>query len=142
MDNNVNEELIKVDENEYKITSDIEIEELNSGNKKEETSEELEYSLSGLFKYITTRNTKELGMLLVRVIIIVAILVLFRFPFDLITDLGFSLLNVFNIVITYEILKIWNFICDASYSIIALVVFYKLITTRYDNLLKKKINKD
>ena len=92
--------------------------------------------------YLTTRNTKELGMLLVRVIIIVAILVLFRFPFDLITDLGLSLLNVFNIVITYEILKIWNFICDASYSIIALVVFYKLITTRYDNLLKKKINKD
>lgn len=141
-ENKVSEKLIKIDENEYNITSDIEIEDLTTSSEKEESSTEAEYSLNGLFKYITTRNTKELGMLLIRVVIIVGILLLFRFPFDLITDLGLSLLNLFNIVVNYELLKIWNVVCDICYTIIALVMFYKLITTRYDNLIKNKIKKD
>ena len=100
--------------------------------------EENEASIKGLFKYITTRDIKDLFMLLIRMVIIVLIIICFHLPFSLFKDLGISFLTLFNINMTNNILNIWYFICDGIYAILALIAFYKIVITRYDNLLKKE----
>ena len=110
----------------------------NIEQKIEKVVEENEASLKGLFKYITTRDIKDLFLLLIRLVIIALIIIVFHLPFSLFKDLGVSFLTLFNINITNTILNIWYFICEGIYAIVAIIAFYKIVITRYDNLLKKE----
>ena len=114
-----------------------EIKEVSSNVK-----EEFEKSFKGFFKYVTTRDTVDLFKLIIRLLLIVVIIAIFYFPFSLIKDMGISLLTLIGIKISDAVLNVWYFICDFGYGIFGLVAFYKIVSTRYENLIEKKIIDD
>ena len=103
-----------------------------------ETKKEYEDSLKGMFKYITTQDTKELFMVLLRLAIIALIIVVFHLPVSLIKELGINILTLLNVTLSDSLLNIWYFVCEGIYFIIAIVLFFKLVKTRYQQLIIKK----
>ena len=92
-----------------------------------------------LFKIFAAPVT---AALIIRLLLIVVIIAIFYFPFSLIKDMGISLLTLIGIKISDAVLNVWYFICDFGYGIFGLVAFYKIVSTRYENLIEKKIIDD
>ena len=106
---------------------------------KEVTSKEIENSgkfLKDVRNYITTKNSSELFALLWRLVLIVGFIILLYFPFQLLMDLGVNLFMIFGFEYTTPIANIWTGVWNISYSILALVLFYKLCKDRYYKLTK------
>ena len=100
--------------------------------------EKYEASLKGLFKYLTTQDTKELLMVLFRVIIIALIVLACYFlPVSLLAEFGLSVLDLLNIR-TETVINIWKFICYGLLALVGIYVFYRLIVSRYQKLVVKK----
>ena len=118
---------------------------------KKEEKVVYEKSFKGLYDYITSQDTVGLLMLLLRTIIICSIITTFKlYGVDFVKEMGYSILNLFGIEMTDLIKKIWTllftsiitrFICDFVFYVGAIFVFVSIMTTRYDNLLKKMSEK-
>ena len=109
----------------------------NDNQVVNEVKEEYDKSFKGMFKYITTRDTKDLFMVLVRLLIIAGIIVVFHLPISFIKELGVNILTLLNIKISDMILNVWYFICEGLYFIVAIIAFIKIVKTRYANLTNK-----
>lgn len=86
--------------------------------------------ISKLIKYLSERNTQELLYLVLKIIVLVVIILLFKFPFDLIKDMGTNILTLFGIGLTDQILNIWGAIINIIYCLIGIIVFVKVIKER------------
>ncbi len=91
-----------------------------------------------MFKYITTKNSNEIFQLVLRLLLIVVFIIVLRLPFELFRDLGFDLLISFGINSTDRFLDIYRSVWDIIYIVIALILFFYLVTKRYYNLVEKK----
>ena len=130
--------------NNYELPKLVD-EQTNNINNTQETvsspiTEEKKYenSLKGMFRYLTTQDTKDLFMLLLRLVIIALIIVVFHLPVSLIKELGVNILTILNITLSDFILNTWYIVCEGLYFIIAMYLFFKIIKTRYYNLVIKK----
>ena len=103
--------------------------------------EEVQYenSLKGMFKYLTTQDTKNLLLVLVRIIIIALIILAFYLPVSLISGMGPDLAKLLNIHPVPDVVdKLWYFSLNAIYAVVAIYTFYKTISARYQRLILKK----
>lgn len=134
MNNNV--DLPKM--NNDKINNNIKANNIDENKDvKKEVSNNKNDGFKEMFKYVTTKDSKSLLLLFVRLIIIVAIISIFKFPFDLLKEAGTSLLILFGITITETILNIWDSVINIIYYILAIYAFYKIIKVRFNNINSK-----
>lgn len=127
-------------------TSDVKIiddnNELPVTKEVKEKNQEYEKSLKGLYDYIASKDTKDLIMVFVRILIIIMIIFIFKYPFDIIKEMGISIFDMCGLEITDLFLKIWNSSINILYYVLALITFISVVSKRYDNLLKKDNNND
>ena len=137
------QEVNTINTNDVKIIDDDQSNIENTVVKEEvkEANTEYEKSLKGFYDYITSQDTKELIMVFIRMLIIVTIIFLFKYPFDLIKEMGLSIFDMCGVDVTDLIYKIWDCGIELIYYVLALITFVSVITKRYDNLIKKKIDR-
>jgi preprotein translocase subunit SecG len=87
-----------------------------------------------LTKYLSTKDSKEIINLIIKVALIIIVILLFKFPFDLLKDMGTNVLTMFGISLTDNILNIWNAIINIIYGIIGIITFYKVCKERILNI--------
>jgi hypothetical protein len=87
-----------------------------------------------MIKYVTNKNGKELFYLILRLLLIVGIIIIFKFPFDLFRDVGINILTLLGITITNMVLNIWTSIINIIYGIAAIYAFIKIIKIRFKNI--------
>lgn len=108
-----------------------------SNNNNQPIDEINNDGIKAMFKYVTTRDSKDLFILFIRLLIIVAIIIVCKFPFDLLKEAGTNLFIMFGITISTTLLNIWQSIVNIVYCILAIYAFYKIIKTRFKNLNNK-----
>ena len=107
---------------------------------KETAKKEIEISgkfFKDLKSYLTTKDSSELFSLLWRAVIIVGLIVIIYFPFQLIIDLGANIFTLIGIEYTTRLASIWSSICNIVYGVLALVLFYLICKDRFYKLVKK-----
>lgn len=118
------------------MNNNIDLPKMNEDNNETVVKKEND-GIKEVIKYITTRDTKDLLMLVLRMLIIVAILFICKFPFDLLKDIGTNVFILFGISITDTLLNIWNSIINIIYGILAIYSFYKIVKIRFKNINNK-----
>lgn len=83
------------------------------------------------FKYLTTRNTKDLFELLWRVAMIAIFILLLYVPVELIQNLLLDFLITMGIELNERMQSIYFAIFHGTYSLIALVLFFVVIKERF-----------
>ena len=99
-----------------------------------------------LFKYLTTRNSKDLFELLWRVAMIAIFILLLYVPVELVQNLLLDFLIAMGIELNERMQSIYFAIFHGTYSLIALVLFFVVIKERFYKYVseedrKKTINK-
>ena len=84
-----------------------------------------------IFKYLTTRNSKELLELLWRLALIAVFILLLFVPFQLVRDLLSDFLVSMGVEFSERMLAIYVSAFNAIYTIIALVLFFILCKERF-----------
>lgn len=106
----------------------------NNDNKALNNLNQNKDGIKEVIKYITTRNSKDLLALILRLLLIVIIIFICKFPFDLLKDVGINLLILIGISINDSLLNIWTAIINIIYGILGIYAFIKLVKIRFKNI--------
>lgn len=105
-------------------------------NKKKKKDLKIDNSFKGMYNYLITRNTKDLLLLLARLLIIAGIIFVLKIPVDTLNEMIYSFLDLFDIIVPDNIKHIIDFIFKFGYGLFSVILFYIVVTTRFDSLLK------
>ena len=141
----MNNETPKLKENEKKDEQIINDAKEKVENVVEESKEILikeSKSYKQFFKdakeYLSTKNTKDLGEMLVRLLIIVAIIVVLNFPFMLFKDIFPEILMSVNANYTSDAINKFNAVVNIIYSILGIVLFFAICKNRFYKMVKEQ----
>ncbi len=87
-------------------------------------------------EYLSTKKTNEIGEMLFREILIVAVLVVCYYPFMIFKDLGPNLLIAVNI--NYDSVNKFYAIVDIIYSILVIILFFVITRDRFYKMVKNQ----
>lgn len=91
--------------------------------------------------YIKTANSQNIFKLLTELIFVLVFVIIVKFPFDLIIDLGHNIFTALGIDYTSNALAFWNISFNVLYTIIGLCLYAYLYKERvYKNIIKKNNN--
>lgn len=91
--------------------------------------------------YIKTANSQNIFKLLTELIFVLVFVIIVKFPFDLIIDLGHNIFTALGIDYTSNALAFWNISFNVLYTIIGLCLYAYLYKERvYKNVIKKNNN--
>jgi tetrahydromethanopterin S-methyltransferase subunit G len=95
-----------------------------------------------MFKYVTTKSGKDLGMLVLNVGLVVILIIFLKLPFDLIRDAGFSFIQTINNSFAAGFIDKWNALFNIIYCVLGIILFLKIVKKRFINLNKapKQLN--
>lgn len=135
----INDENNSVENKETSTEEVLTTEEISIDSKKKKKVK-IEFTrtkgIKGMYNYMITRDTKDLIFLLIRLLIIVGIIYVLHYPIELFKEMLVSFITIFNISVPDSVLKMIYLIFDFGYGIFGLLLFYMIVSTRYDNLLK------
>lgn len=91
--------------------------------------------------YIKTANSQNIFKLLTELIFVLVFVIIVKFPFDLIIDLGHNIFTALGIDYTSNALAFWNISFNVLYTVIGLCLYAYLYKERvYKNVIKKNNN--
>jgi hypothetical protein len=130
------------------VNNNIELPKLNKEPAKEENKTTVNVKnediniYKEMFKYVTTKSGKNLGMLVLNVCLVVILIILLKLPFDLIRDAGFSFIQIINSTFASSFIDKWNALFNIIYCILGIILFLKIVKKRFINLNKasKQLN--
>lgn len=93
--------------------------------------------------YLTTRNTKELGELVLRLALIAVVIIILYLPFELVINVGEELFRAIGINYTEESRRAFESSLNIAYNLFGLAVFFMICKDRFYKMveLQDKIKK-
>ena len=141
----MNNETPKLKENEKKdeqiiIEAKEKVENVVEESKKIIVKESKSYKqfFKDVKEYLSTKNTKDLGEMLVRLLIIVAIIVVLNFPFMLLKEILPEILISVNANYTSDLINKFNSAVNIIYSILGIVLFFAICKNRFYKMIKEQ----
>ena len=99
--------------------------------------------VSQMFDYflneLSNKSGKDILKLIVEICLIIFLIMIFRIPFLLVKDLGWNIFEGLASPISNIFYGIWSFIVEASYFVLAIILFIKIIGKRYFQGFSEKI---
>ena len=99
--------------------------------------------VSQMFDYflneLSNKSGKDILKLIVEICLIIFLIMIFRIPFLLVKDLGWNIFEGLASPISNIFYGIWSFIVEASYFVLAIILFIKIIEKRYFQGFSEKI---
>lgn len=124
----------------YKIKDDYK-KENNGINTINNFIDSLMNSVDSFINMFKGKSSKEVVRIFLDILILIIIISIFHFPFELLEELSYDILMIFGNTIGLSLYKIWEFILDLIYFTLAIIFFFKIlkekIITKYDEEEKK-----
>ena len=102
--------------------------------------------VSQMFDYflneLSNKSGKDILKLIIEICLIIFLIMIFRIPFLLIKDLGANIFEGLAYPISDIFYGIWSFIVEASYFVLAIILFIKIVEKRYFQGFSEKIVKE
>lgn len=110
-------------------------------NSTTQDNDTLKTVIKASIDYIKTANSQNIFKLLTELIFVLVFVIIVKFPFDLIIDLGHNIFTALGIDYTSNALAFWNISFNVLYTIIGLCLYAYLYKERvYKNVIKKNNN--
>ena len=110
-------------------------------NSTTQDNDNLKTVIKASIDYIKTANSQNIFKLLTELIFVLVFVIIVKFPFDLIIDLGHNIFTALGIDYTSNALAFWNISFNVLYTVIGLCLYAYLYKERvYKNVIKKNNN--
>ena len=110
-------------------------------NSTTQDNDNLKTVIKASIDYIKTANSQNIFKLLTELIFVLVFVIIVKFPFDLIIDLGHNIFTALGIDYTSNALAFWNIFFNILYTMIGLCLYAYLYKERvYKNVIKKNNN--
>jgi|GEM_PF-3303119 len=124
------DELVKEILSAYKINEDFD-EEAKVSNVIVNLFDDIVTTVDTLVKRLNDMGSDAIIKFIFEMMLVIVCLVIFRFPFDLIIDMGREMFNVLPDFISSIFSGIWHFIIEIIYLVLAVVIFVKYFKEHY-----------